>query len=112
MVCNRYNACILGGAANNSRSDISNDIVNAILKTRADKHNPAVYWSKEEQVKRLDNAFKKWAALGSWNAAAAKVRLCIPPSMVNHSMYGLDTPRADEARTEGLPNAPPKRRRL
>lgn len=71
--CIRYNVCILGGSGNHARPEITNDIVSAILKTRADKFNPAVYWSREEQERRLDKAFKKWAARGVWNSAAAKV---------------------------------------
>ncbi|CDO77058.1 hypothetical protein BN946_scf184455.g8 [Trametes cinnabarina] len=69
----RYSQCILGGSGNSSRTDICNDIVDAILKARADKYNTAVYWPREEQKRRLDAAFQKWAARGMWNALAAKV---------------------------------------
>lgn len=75
----RYNICIHGGAGNHLRPQITEDIVSAILKTRASEYNPAVYWSSEEQERRLEAAFQKWAARGVWNVAATKVSL-IPSS--------------------------------
>ncbi|KAI0673878.1 hypothetical protein C8Q78DRAFT_1186282 [Trametes maxima] len=88
----RYSICILGGSGNQARPEISNDIVSAILKTRADKHNPAVYWPREEQEKRLEAAFQKWATQGVWNAAAAKTH----KEQMKHVKRGcLTRPRND-----------------
>lgn len=89
--------CILGGAGNHARPEIADDIVSAVLKTRADKYNPAIYWPREEQEKRLDRAFKKWAARGAWNMAAAKVSSsnCYLACRLTCT---VDPPGADEAR--------------
>lgn len=108
----RYNVCILGGAGNHSRPQIADDIVSAILKTRASAHNPAVYWSREEQQRRLEEAFQKWAARGVWNLAAAKVSAyCGSPSGIVLSLTRTfpDAQGADEAREERLSNASAQR---
>ncbi|KAI0368260.1 hypothetical protein BV20DRAFT_1037239 [Pilatotrama ljubarskyi] len=88
----RYNACILGSSSNHARGEITDDIVSAILKSCADKFNPAVYWPHEEQEKQLDAAFQKWAARGAWSAAAAKVH----QEQLKHVKKGcLTRPRSD-----------------
>ncbi|GBE84526.1 hypothetical protein SCP_0605050 [Sparassis crispa] len=39
----------------------------------ADKHNRAIYWSREHQQRRLIDAYERWDKHGGvWNAAAAK----------------------------------------
>ncbi|KAI0667040.1 hypothetical protein C8Q78DRAFT_413566 [Trametes maxima] len=98
----RYSICILGGAGNHARPEISDDIVSAILKARADKHNPAVYWLRQEQERRLEAVFQKWAARGAWNAAAAKTH----KEQMKHVRKGcLTRPRndvpSDGSRIEG-----------
>ena len=71
----RYLICIIGGTKNPHRSEVAQDIVNAILKSPAKDKTPAMYWSQEEQEDRLKQAFDKWAAVGGiWSAAAQKVR--------------------------------------
>ncbi|KAI0365886.1 hypothetical protein BV20DRAFT_953305, partial [Pilatotrama ljubarskyi] len=88
----RYNVCILGGSGNHARSEIADDIVSAILKTRADKYNPAVYWPQDEQERRLEAAYQKWAGRGMWNAAAAKTH----QEQMKHVRKGcLTRPRSD-----------------
>ncbi|OBZ65128.1 hypothetical protein A0H81_14885 [Grifola frondosa] len=70
----RYLACVIGGSKNPVRSAVGRDIVEAILKTSADKQNPAVYWNQEEQEVHIVAAYEKWARNGGvWNAAAEKV---------------------------------------
>ncbi|GBE81445.1 hypothetical protein SCP_0311740 [Sparassis crispa] len=69
----RYLICILNGTKNPLYSAIASDIVDAVLKTRADKHNLAVYWSQLEQEKRLVDAYEKWFKRGGvWSVAAQK----------------------------------------
>ncbi|KAI0685312.1 hypothetical protein C8T65DRAFT_592488, partial [Cerioporus squamosus] len=70
----RYLACVLGGTKNPCRSEVAQDITNAILKSRASNGNPATYWSQEEQERRLVLAYEKWVEDGTvWSAAAEKV---------------------------------------
>ncbi|PIL34267.1 hypothetical protein GSI_03978 [Ganoderma sinense ZZ0214-1] len=64
-VLRRYMGCVLGGRGNGSRTEIANDITGAVLKTRADKYNPAVYWSSAEQEVRLEGVYNKWAKEGA-----------------------------------------------
>ncbi|OBZ68322.1 hypothetical protein A0H81_11831 [Grifola frondosa] len=69
----RYLICISGGTKNPKRAEVARDIVDAILKTTADKYNLAVYWSQEEQETRLIGAYEKWVRIGGvWTAAAEK----------------------------------------
>ncbi|EIW51483.1 uncharacterized protein TRAVEDRAFT_137340 [Trametes versicolor FP-101664 SS1] len=80
-----------------SRPHIAEDIVSAILKTRASAHNPGVYWSREEQERQLEEAFQKWAARGVWNLAAAKTH----KEQMKHVKKGcLTRPRSD-VRSDG-----------
>ncbi|KAI0686377.1 hypothetical protein C8T65DRAFT_591216, partial [Cerioporus squamosus] len=70
----RYLACILGGMKNPRRSEVAQDITDAILKAKASDGNPARYWSQEEQERRLVAAYEKWVKDGTvWSAAAEKV---------------------------------------
>ncbi|KAI0720548.1 hypothetical protein C8T65DRAFT_567509, partial [Cerioporus squamosus] len=70
----RYLACVLGGTKNPRRSEVAQDITDAILKSKASDGNPATYWSQEEQERRLILAYEKWVEDGSvWSAAAEKV---------------------------------------
>lgn len=64
----------MNGTKNPHRSAVARDIVDAILKTTADKHNLAVYWDKDEQESRLIAVYGKWLRGGEvWTAAAEKV---------------------------------------
>jgi hypothetical protein len=57
---------------------VAKDITEAIIKTKAVKGTPATYWNREEQIKRLEDAFEKWARKGTvWSAAASKVGLSL-----------------------------------
>jgi hypothetical protein len=50
-----------------------------ILKKRAANRKGAEYWSKEEQISKLEAAFEKWTHKGGvWSAAAAQVRVFDP----------------------------------
>ncbi|KAL6299496.1 hypothetical protein BKA93DRAFT_829872 [Sparassis latifolia] len=70
----RYMICIINGTKNPHRAAVARDIIDAILKTPANKHNPAVYWDQKEQEVRLIAAYEKWDEIGSvWTAAAVKV---------------------------------------
>ena len=71
----RYLAVVLNGTRNPYRSQVAQDIQDAILKKSAGKDGSAEYWSQEEQSKRLSRAYEKWDATGKvWSASAAKVR--------------------------------------
>jgi hypothetical protein len=66
----------LGGTKNLHRAEVAKDVVNSILKTRANESGPgpATYWSKEEQEKLLDAAFQKWAKRGNiWSVASESI---------------------------------------
>ena len=70
----RYLAVVHGGLKNPHRGAVAQDISGAILKQKAEKGQPALYWPQGEQVERLEAAWKKWVAHGKvWSAAAAKV---------------------------------------
>lgn len=66
----------MDGIRNPYRAAVSKDIVDAILKVRANgEGTPSQYWSQGEQETRLQAAFDKWSAKGGvWSAAAASVR--------------------------------------
>lgn len=67
--------CVLGGMKNPVRREVARSIVDAILKSTASDQTPARYWSKEEQERRLEEAYNKWAMRGGvWSVAAEKVR--------------------------------------
>ncbi|KAL6307929.1 hypothetical protein BKA93DRAFT_726473, partial [Sparassis latifolia] len=70
----RYLICIINGTRNALYTAVASDLVNAILKTRADKHNTAVYWGQREQERRLVEGYEKWLDKGGvWTATAVKV---------------------------------------
>ncbi|KAJ3550924.1 hypothetical protein NM688_g4971 [Phlebia brevispora] len=70
----RYAAVVLNGVKNLLYKMVLRDIVEAILKQRAEKGKPAEYWDTKEQEKHLLAAFKKWEKEGTvWSAAALKV---------------------------------------
>ncbi|KAI1781762.1 hypothetical protein LXA43DRAFT_907796 [Ganoderma leucocontextum] len=101
-VLRRYMGCVLGGSKNGSRSAIGDEIASAILKTRADKYNPAVYWPREEQERRLDEVYRKWEEEGAWTTAGASTH----SEQMKHIRKGcLTRPRndirADGSRIEG-----------
>lgn len=74
----RYAAVILNGVKNPFYKEALRDIVEAIIKQRAEKGKPAQYWGLEEQETRLIAAYDKWLKEGSvWSAAAPKVRLSL-----------------------------------
>ncbi|PIL36751.1 hypothetical protein GSI_00440 [Ganoderma sinense ZZ0214-1] len=98
----RYLVCLVGGSKCPVRQAVAIDIVDAILKSRALPNSPAIYWSKEEQVARLEAAFEKWEAKGVWTAAAAKTH----EEQLTHVRKGClarprDDVRADGSRIEG-----------
>ncbi|KAH9952137.1 hypothetical protein B0H21DRAFT_684053 [Amylocystis lapponica] len=69
----RYLVCVMNGTRNPLRSAVAQDLVDAILKSKADKHNLATYWSQAEQETRLSAVYEKWLNNGNvWTAAAAK----------------------------------------
>lgn len=56
------------------RSEVAHDITDGILKTRAKKGVSATYWNKEDQEKRLTEAYEKWLRKGGvWSAAVVRV---------------------------------------
>lgn len=60
---------------NPHRAEVAKDITDAILKSRAKKGTSATYWNKEDQARRLTEAYEKWSEKGGvWSAAAFKVR--------------------------------------
>ncbi|KAH9940973.1 hypothetical protein B0H21DRAFT_697284 [Amylocystis lapponica] len=94
----RYLACVINGTRNPLRSAVAQDLVDAILKSKADKHNLATYWSQAEQERRLSAAFEKWSSNGNvWAAAAAKTHA----EQLAHVRKGcLSRPRQD-VRSDG-----------
>ncbi|OBZ69714.1 hypothetical protein A0H81_10073 [Grifola frondosa] len=103
----RYLICISGGTKNPKRAEVARDIVDAILKTTADKYNLAVYWSQEEQETRLIGAYEKWVRIGGvWTRPQKRCTL------ISWSMYEKDalrefarTSRQMEAVLRGLTKA-------
>ncbi|KAG1849139.1 hypothetical protein DFJ58DRAFT_662610 [Suillus subalutaceus] len=83
-------------------SAVTADITGAILKTHAEKGQPAQYWDRAEQERRLMVVFSKWADKGVWSAAAQKVhqeRLKhVPKGCLERSVQGI---RTDGSRIEG-----------
>jgi hypothetical protein len=72
----RFLAVIVNGTKNPHRAEVASDITDAILKKRAANGKGAEYWSKEEQISKLEAAFEKWTRKGGvWSAAAAQVRV-------------------------------------
>lgn len=70
----RYAAVVLNGVKNPHYKEVLRDIVEAIIKKRAEKGRPAEYWSQAEQETRLTEAYNKWLEQGNvWSAAAPKV---------------------------------------
>ncbi len=66
--------CVVGGTKNMFRPAVAQDIRDAILKAPANDRVPAVYQNQEDQERRLEEVFEKWARHGGiWTAAAAKV---------------------------------------
>ena len=80
----RFLAVIINGTKNPHRAEVASDITDAILKKRAANGKGAEYWSKEEQISKLEAAFEKWRRRsGVWSAAAAQVRVFLIPEQ-NH----------------------------
>jgi hypothetical protein len=72
----RFLAVIVNGTKNPHWAEVASDITDAILKKRAASGKGAEYWSKEEQILKLEAAFEKWTCkAGVWSAAAAQVRV-------------------------------------
>ncbi|KAI0742908.1 hypothetical protein C8Q80DRAFT_1053238, partial [Daedaleopsis nitida] len=94
----RYITCLAGGTKNMYRSQVADDLVGAILKTRAQDKAPAVYWSQEEQERRLEQVFKKWADHGDvWTVAAQKAHL----EQLGHVQKGCLARPRDDVRSDG-----------
>ncbi|TFY81311.1 hypothetical protein EWM64_g2701, partial [Hericium alpestre] len=69
----RYLAAVVNGLKNPHWSAIPQDVINAILKVRAMKGQPAKYWSQAEQEERLKGMYEKWVKKGTvWSAAVQK----------------------------------------
>ncbi|EIW64988.1 uncharacterized protein TRAVEDRAFT_159779 [Trametes versicolor FP-101664 SS1] len=94
----RYMICIAGGIKNPVRPAVARDIVDAVLKSPANGHTPAVYWNQAEQERRLVEAYNKWEAKGNvWSAAAVKAHA----EQLSHVKKGcLARPRND-VRSDG-----------
>jgi hypothetical protein len=70
----RYSVTVVSGSKNPLQGAVSKDIVDAILQTKAAKGVSAKYRDKEEQKKRLEEAYNKWYQHGGiWSAATSKV---------------------------------------
>ncbi|KAA1471880.1 hypothetical protein DENSPDRAFT_859196 [Dentipellis sp. KUC8613] len=89
----RYTVCIMNGTKNPFHTAVAQDIVNAIIKTRADKYNKTEYRSQEEQERRLEAAYEKYVEKGGvWTAAAEGAHR----QQLNHVRKGcLARPRED-----------------
>lgn len=72
----RYLATVLRGVKNSHYSTVAHDVVDAILKQRAQGKQKAQYWPQEEQERRLIEVYKRWSERGNvWSAASSKVSL-------------------------------------
>ncbi|KAF9032463.1 hypothetical protein BDZ89DRAFT_1063369 [Hymenopellis radicata] len=70
----RMLAVILDGTRNPYRLQVAQELVDALLETRAGNGHGAVYRLHNEQVKRFKAVYEKYARIGGvWNAAAEKV---------------------------------------
>ncbi|KAG2738225.1 hypothetical protein P692DRAFT_201842822 [Suillus brevipes Sb2] len=98
----RYIAVMLQSSKSPYRGTVAADITGAILKTHAEKGQPAQYWDRAEQERRLMVAFSKWADKGVWSAAAQKVHQeqlkHVRRGCLERSVQGI---RADGSRIEG-----------
>ncbi|KAG1843756.1 hypothetical protein F4604DRAFT_1596604, partial [Suillus subluteus] len=81
---------------------VAADITGAILKKHAEHGQPAQYWDRAEQERRLMVAFDKWADKGIWSAAAQKVHQeqlkHVRKGCLERSIQGI---RSDGSRIEG-----------
>lgn len=65
---------ILRGTKNPMAGPVARDVSGAFLKVPAVEGKPAKYWSKEEQIERLDAVYNKYKDMGGvWNATAEGV---------------------------------------
>jgi hypothetical protein len=66
---------VLNGTRNPHRAAIAQDILDAVMQTRASQKPkiPATYWEKDKQEENLIAVFEKWVRKGVWSAAATKV---------------------------------------
>lgn len=86
------------------------DIMGTILKKHAERGQPAEYWDRVEQERRLVIAFDKWADKGVWSAPAQKVRLESPdPKDTGTDAIKAGQPRTIETCSQRLPRAQHKR---
>ena len=70
----RYLATILKGVKNPHYTMVAHDVVDAILKQRAQGNEKAQYWSREEQERHLADTYEHWAKKGGvWSVATSKV---------------------------------------
>ncbi|KAF9023549.1 hypothetical protein BDZ89DRAFT_1069799 [Hymenopellis radicata] len=70
----RMLAVILDGTRNPYWLQVAQELVDALLETRAGNGHGAVYRPRDEQVKRFKAVYEKYAHIGGvWNAAAEKV---------------------------------------
>jgi hypothetical protein len=74
----RYLATVLRGVKNPLYSAVAHDLVDAILKQRAQGKQKAQYWPQAEQERRLIEVYKRWSEKGNvWSAATSKVSLLL-----------------------------------
>ncbi|KAI1784492.1 hypothetical protein LXA43DRAFT_901509, partial [Ganoderma leucocontextum] len=77
---------------------VGEDISSALIKSKAHDGIPARYWSKEEQEERLEQAFRKWAAVGGvWSAAASNTH----HQQLEHVRKGCLARPRDDVATDG-----------
>ncbi|KZP11522.1 hypothetical protein FIBSPDRAFT_756586, partial [Athelia psychrophila] len=94
----RYLIVIIGGTKNPFRSEVAQDITDAILKTRAKKGVSATYWNRAEQERRLIEAYEKWSRKGGvWSAAAVRTH----QDQLAHVSKGCLTRTRDDIRSDG-----------
>ena len=87
----RYLVCIQDDSKNPYRTEVVEDIVDALLKVKAANGVPAVYRPQEEQEERMIEVYNKWEERGNvWTMAAAKVR----PTRSYRSIFMLTLPDA------------------
>ncbi|KAG0697389.1 hypothetical protein DFH29DRAFT_878740 [Suillus ampliporus] len=69
----RYAATVLNSSRNPCQKEVVAEISACILKKHAQGKNPAEYWDRHEQEKRLSDTFEKWSTEGMvWSAGACR----------------------------------------
>ncbi|KAJ3527510.1 hypothetical protein NM688_g8119 [Phlebia brevispora] len=99
----RYACSVQDKTSNPHHAAVWRSVTDSILEERAENGKPAVYYSQQEQVKRLEDMYARWDRKGNvWTAASVKCHA----EQMKHARKGcLARPRndmrSDGSRIEG-----------